>query len=68
MQWFTTAEVAERLRTTREQVQLLCQTGQIAWRPQNPSARRRIYLISDEAIAAYEEATTRPATIRPLRR
>ena len=66
--WHTPKEVAIRLRTTERKVQGLCASRQLAWRPANPDARNTRYLISEEAVAAYEEATTRPALIKPLRR
>ena len=46
----------------------LCASRQIAWRPKNPDAVNPYYLISEEAVQAYERAVTRQALVKPLRR
>ena len=66
--WHTPAELAPRLRMTTRQVQGLCASRQIAWRPKNTDSLTTYYLISEEAVQAYERAVTRPALVKPLRR
>jgi hypothetical protein len=66
--WHTPEELAKRLRMTTRQVRGLCASRQIAWRPANPDAVHTRYLISEEAVLAYEKAVTRPALVKPLRR
>lgn len=68
MAWRTPKEAAQRLRLTVEEVRGLCASRQLAWRPRNPDAKVTHYLISDEALDAYEQVTTRPALVKPLRR
>jgi len=66
--WYTPKELAPRLRLTVREVCGLCASRQIAWRPRNPDALNVRYLISEEAVQAYERVTTRPALVKPLRK
>lgn len=66
--WYTPEELVPRLRMDLSKIRGLCRSGQMAWRPQNPDSRTPRYLISEEAVQAYERAITRPVTVRPLRR
>jgi excisionase family DNA binding protein len=53
-QWFTVAQVAQRLNQSEEQVRHLIRARYLGFRKLNPDARRPTYRISEAAIQKYE--------------
>ena len=66
--WHTPRELVPRLRLSVREIRGLCASRQMAWRPRNPDSLTTYYLISEEAVQAYERAVTRQALVKPLRR